>query len=109
MAAAIGMVSTQAQTIWPATPQRTAESRRVEPTPMIAPVIVCVVLTGMPNIEAPNRQTAAAVSAATGAPDALIVTTLGGVIFFLAQLSQTRSVILAQAPLVYLGEISYSV
>jgi peptidoglycan/LPS O-acetylase OafA/YrhL len=47
--------------------------------------------------------------AATGAPDALIVTMLGGVIFFLAQLSQTRSAILAQAPLVYLGEISYSV
>jgi peptidoglycan/LPS O-acetylase OafA/YrhL len=49
------------------------------------------------------------ISAAAGAPDALIVTTLGGVIFFLAQLSQTRSPILAQAPLVYLGEISYSV
>jgi peptidoglycan/LPS O-acetylase OafA/YrhL len=49
------------------------------------------------------------ISAALGAPDALIVTTLGGVIFFLAQLSQTRSGILAQAPLVYLGEISYSV
>ena len=37
------MVSTQAQTICPATPQRTAESRRVAPTPTIAPVIVCVV------------------------------------------------------------------
>ena len=43
------MVSTQAQTIWPATPQRTAERRRVAPTPTIAPVIVCVVETGMPN------------------------------------------------------------
>ena len=27
-------------------PQRTADRRRIEPTPMIAPVIVCVVLTG---------------------------------------------------------------
>ncbi len=52
---------------------------------------------------------AVVIFAAMGAPDALIVTTLGGVIFFLAQLSQTRSAILAQAPLVYLGEISYSV
>ena len=49
------------------------------------------------------------VSAALGAPDALIVTALGGVIFFLARLAQTGSPILAQAPLVYLGEISYSV
>jgi peptidoglycan/LPS O-acetylase OafA/YrhL len=48
-------------------------------------------------------------SAALGAPDALIVTALGGMIFFLAQLAQTNSGILAQAPLVYLGEVSYSV
>ena len=27
-------------------PQRTADSRLIEPTPMIAPVMVCVVLTG---------------------------------------------------------------
>jgi peptidoglycan/LPS O-acetylase OafA/YrhL len=47
--------------------------------------------------------------AALGAPDALIVTVLGGVIFFLAQLGQTGSAILTQSPLVYLGEISYSV
>src|SRR5215510_14622057 len=43
-----GTVITQAQTTLLATPQRTAESRRVAPTPMIAPVIVCVVLTGIP-------------------------------------------------------------
>ena len=43
-----GIVNTQAQTICLATPQRTAERREVEPTPTIAPVIVCVVLTGMP-------------------------------------------------------------
>ena len=49
ISAAIGIVSTQAQTIRPATPHFTAESRWVEPTPTIAPVIVCVVLTGMPG------------------------------------------------------------
>ena len=43
-----GIVNTQAHTICLATPQRTAERREVEPTPTIAPVIVCVVLTGMP-------------------------------------------------------------
>ena len=32
-----------------ATPQRTAETRRAAPTPMIAPVMVCVVETGMPS------------------------------------------------------------
>jgi hypothetical protein len=43
-----GIVSTQAQTICFATPQRTADRRVVDPTPMIAPVMVCVVLTGIP-------------------------------------------------------------
>ena len=41
-------MSTQAHTMRPATPHLTAESRRVAPTPMMAPVIVCVVETGMP-------------------------------------------------------------
>jgi hypothetical protein len=45
---AAGIVSTQAHTICPATPHRTADRRRVEPTPTIAPVIACVVLTGTP-------------------------------------------------------------
>ena len=45
---AAGMVSSQAQTMRPATPQRTAESRRVAPTPTIDPVMACVVLTGTP-------------------------------------------------------------
>ncbi len=45
---AAGIVSTHAHTIWPATPQRTADSRRVDPTPTIAPVIAWVVLTGTP-------------------------------------------------------------
>jgi hypothetical protein len=47
------MVSTHAQTIRAAIPQRTADSRRVVPTPTIAPVIVWVVETGMPS---PGRQ-----------------------------------------------------
>ena len=49
MTAEAGIVSTHAQTIRPAMPQRTADSRRVEPTPTIAPVMVCVVLTGTPS------------------------------------------------------------
>jgi len=57
------MVRTQAHTIEPATPQRTAEPFCDEPTPMIEPVIVCVVDTGMPNPEARNRVIAPPVSA----------------------------------------------
>ena len=43
---AIGIVSTHAQTMRPATPHLTAEKRFAEPTPTIEPVIVCVVETG---------------------------------------------------------------
>src|ERR671912_2985768 len=57
------MVRTQAQTIRPATPQRTADSRRVAPTPTIAPVMVWVVETGMPRAVARYSEQAAAVSA----------------------------------------------
>ena len=46
IAPAPGKVSTQAITMLPATPQRTAESRFVAPTPMIAEVIVWVVEIG---------------------------------------------------------------
>src|SRR5688572_12195120 len=53
MSAEAGIVSSQAQTIWPATPQRTAEVRRVDPTPTIAPVIVWVVLMPTPASVAP--------------------------------------------------------
>ena len=59
-----GIVINQAQTTLLATPQRTAESRRVAPTPMIAPVIVCVVLTGIPPRIAKKSVRAPAVSAA---------------------------------------------
>jgi hypothetical protein len=45
---AAGIVKIQAQTMLPATPQRTAEAR-TEPTPTMAPVMVCVVDTGMPS------------------------------------------------------------
>src|SRR6266404_6259191 len=62
-AAAAGIVKTQAQTIRPATRHFTADRRVVDPTPAIAPVIVCVVDTGMPNMVAPNKVTAPAVSA----------------------------------------------
>ena len=55
------MVSIQAQIIFPATPQRTAESLLVDPTPTIAPVMVWVVLTGIPATVAPIIEQAAAV------------------------------------------------
>ena len=58
-----GIVTTHAHTMRRATPQRTAESRVVVPTPMMAPVIVCVVLTGMPAMAVPNKVMAPAVSA----------------------------------------------
>ncbi len=48
------MVNTHAQTMREASPQRTAETRRESPTPTIAPVIVCVVDTGMPRDVARN-------------------------------------------------------
>src|SRR5262245_17407899 len=59
------MVTTQAHTTRPATPHRTADSRRAAPTPTIPPVIVWVVDTGMPAAEVANSVTAAADSAAT--------------------------------------------
>src|ERR1035441_7947566 len=58
-----GMVRTQAHTMRVATPQRTAERRCVVPTPTIAPVIVCVVLTGIPANAVPNNVMAPAASA----------------------------------------------
>ena len=61
--AAAGMVQTQAQTMLLATPQRTAEARRMAPTPTMAPVMVWVVETGMPSQVAANRVIAPAVLA----------------------------------------------
>ena len=64
MNAAAGIVRSQAQTICRATPHRTADSRRVAPTPMIAPVIVWVVLMPTPSYVAMQIANAAPVSAA---------------------------------------------
>ena len=61
--AARGMVRIHAHTMVPATPHFTADTRRVAPTPMIAPVIVCVVDTGMPRWVARNSVMAPEVSA----------------------------------------------
>src|SRR5881392_2745344 len=58
-----GIVRIHAHTTRPATPHRTAESRWVEPTPTMAPVIVCVVDTGIPCAAVKNSVAAAAVSA----------------------------------------------
>jgi hypothetical protein len=49
MKAEAGIVKTQAQTMLPATPQRTAEAFCAEPTPTMAPVMVWVVETGTPQ------------------------------------------------------------
>ena len=57
------MVTTQAQTIFLATPQRTAENLLKEPIPTIPPVIVCVVLTGIPSQDDMNKEAAAPDSA----------------------------------------------
>ncbi len=48
----------------PATPQRTAENRSLEPTPRIADEITWVVDTGTPSDDAPMMMLAAVVSAA---------------------------------------------
>ena len=50
--AAAGIVIIHAQTIIPATPHLTADKRFSEPTPTIDPVIVWVVLTGIPRNDA---------------------------------------------------------
>ena len=63
MLPAIGIVRIHAYTIRPATPQRTAESRFAAPTPTIAPVMVCVVLTGTPSAVARKMAVAPPVSA----------------------------------------------
>ena len=51
MSAAAGMVTIQATTMLPANPQRTARVRCAAPTPTMAPVIVCVVDTGIPRVD----------------------------------------------------------
>ncbi len=58
-----GMVRIHAQTMLPATPQRTAEADCTAPTPTIEPVMVCVVDTGIPNAVATKSIKAPPVSA----------------------------------------------
>src|SRR5437868_3488376 len=60
-----GIVSTQAQSRLTVTPQRTADNLLVAPTPIIEPVIVWVVLTGIFKASVTNKVIAPAVSAAT--------------------------------------------
>src|SRR4051794_28564162 len=59
-----GIVTTQAVTMRPAMPQRTAEALLVAPTPRMAEEITWVVETGMPSRLANSMIEAAAVSAA---------------------------------------------
>ena len=64
ISAEAGIVTTQAAMMLPATPQRTARTRCALPTPMIEPVIVCVVDTGIPKYVAMKSEIAPPVSAA---------------------------------------------
>ena len=64
-AALTGMVSNQAIIKFFVTPQRTADNRLTAPTPIMAPVMVWVVLTGILSISVRNKVKAPAVSAAT--------------------------------------------
>ena len=73
MSADMGMVIIQAHTKLMVTPQRTADTRLVKPTPMIEPVIVCVVETGMPKCSVSNNVTAAPVSALTPSNGVILV------------------------------------
>ena len=57
------MVRIHAQTMLVATPQRTALTRWMVPTPVMAPVITCVVDTPTPMKVASRIEVAAAVSA----------------------------------------------
>ena len=55
----MGKVNIQAVTMLPAIPQRTAEKRRVEPTPITEALMQWVVLTGIPRCEAASITMAA--------------------------------------------------
>ena len=63
MSAAAGIVINHAQTIRFATPQCTPDKRRNAPIPTMDPVMVCVVLTGIPKNEAKKIEIPAADSA----------------------------------------------
>src|SRR6202140_4408187 len=63
MNAAAGILTSPAETIRVATPQRTADKRLTAPTPTVAPVMVWVVLTGIPARAVANKVIAPALSA----------------------------------------------
>ena len=63
--AEIGMVKIQAHSKLMVIPHRTAETLLVSPTPIIAPVMVCVVDTGIPKCSVIKSVIAPEVSAAT--------------------------------------------
>ena len=71
--AEIGMVKTQAHNKLTVIPHRTAETLLVSPTPMIDPVIVCVVLTGTLKCSVKYNVNAPAVSAATPSKEVTFV------------------------------------
>src|SRR3954470_20805265 len=66
---AAGSVTTQAITMLPAIPHRTADSRRVAPTPMIDVVVICVVDTGTANTVAVVTMTLDATACAAKPPE----------------------------------------
>lgn len=55
------------------TPQRTADTRLVKPTPIIEPVMVCVVDTGIAKRSVISKVMAPAVSAATPSSGVILV------------------------------------
>ena len=68
-----GMVKIHAQSKLIVTPHLTALKRFVAPTPMIEPVMVCVVETGIPKLETVNKVKAPAVSAQTPSKEDTLV------------------------------------
>src|SRR5690606_40622681 len=67
------MVNIQAHSRLMVTPQRTADTLLVTPTPIIDPVIVCVVDTGIPICSDAYNVMAPAVSAATPSREVTLV------------------------------------
>lgn len=68
-----GMVSIHAQSRLTVTPQRTADTLLVTPTPMMEPVMVCVVETGIPKWSVKNKVRAPADSALTPSNEVTLV------------------------------------
>ena len=73
MAIDTGMVNIQAHKRLIVTPHLTAVSLRGNPVPIIAPVMVCVVLTGIPKASVAKRSVAPAESAAIASKEVSLV------------------------------------